>query len=70
MVIKSFPNIGNNIQKLVRGKHIKRVHRVTGITPVQLKERKQVNVGIGKKIWPFYKKKQQRMTMTKPCHGA
>lgn len=31
----------------------------TGFTLVQLKERKHVNVWTGKKIWPFYKKKQQ-----------
>lgn len=33
MVIKSFPNIGNNIQKLISwGKQIKWIHRVTGVT--------------------------------------
>lgn len=31
----------------------------TGFTLVQLQGRKRVNVWIGKKIWPFYKKKQQ-----------
>lgn len=43
MVIKNFPNIGNNIQKLIReGKTLN--HRVTGITLLELKEKKWVYV--------------------------